>query len=141
MQGYRRLIYQAMRGEDIEIWGDPERMRDMVYVKDCTQIISLCFDVEDAESGVYNVGTGIGTTLKEQIKGIIDVFSPADHPSAIHYRPEKNDAPQYIFDISKTKKNLGYQPHYSYIEYLKDFKKEMLEQNFSKLWGHEKDYI
>lgn len=141
MEGYRQMIYMALKGEPISIWGDPSRVRDMVYVKDCTQLISLCMSVENAPSGVYNVGTGVGTSMEDQIRGIVEVFSPKDHPSTILYAPDKPDAPQYIFDITKGRTLLGYRPMYGYLDYLRDFKEEMLEERFALLWGKEKDYV
>lgn len=140
MQGYRSLIYAAINGDEIQIWGNPQKVRDIVYVKDCTQIISLCITNENAESGKYNVGTGIGTSLEDQIKGIIRVFSSSDNPSPIRYMPNMPDAPEYIFDISKTKEKLGYIPKYDYISYLEDFKQEMESNTFEKIWGKEQDY-
>ena len=141
MEGYRQMIYMALKGEPISIWGDPSRVRDMVYVKDCTQLISLCMSVENAPSGVYNVGTGVGTSMEDQIRGIVEVFSPKDHPSPILYAPDKPDSPQYIFDITKGRTLLGYRPKYGYLDYLRDFKEEMLEERFALLWGKEKDYV
>ena len=141
MQGYRQLIYRAISGEPIEIWGNPQRRRDMVYVKDCVQIIALCLTHDHAHSGYYNVGTGIGTTLEEQVRGIVSVFSPDGHPSPILYRPEKADAAEYVFDISKTRRELGYTPRYGYLDYLEDFRREMHEQRFARLWGTEQDYL
>ncbi len=140
MQGYRQMIYTAMRGDEIQIWGNPHKVRDIVYVKDCTQIIALCITKEDAESGKYNVGTGIGTSLEEQVNGIVKVFSPSSAPSPIRYMPNMPDAAEYIFDISKTKEKLGYIPKYNYIAYLEDFKKEMEQNTFEKLWGTEQTY-
>ena len=136
-QGYRLMIHKAMHSENISVWGDPYKVRDIVYVKDCCQIIEKCISVKNAESGIYNVGTGIGTTLEDQIKGIIEVFSPKYNPSQIFYDSEKPDSVEYIFDIDKAKRNLGYEPQYDYIAYLNDFKKEMLAQRFEKLWGRD----
>ncbi len=137
-QGYRRLIHMAQRGEPITIWGNPDKVRDIVYVKDCTQIIEKCIS-SDAESGTYNVGTGVGTTLREQVEKIVDVFSPLGHRSHISYDIDKPDTTEYIFDISKTKQNLGYVPQYGYLEYLLDFKKEMEKETFALLWGTNQD--
>ena len=89
---------------------------------------------------MYNVGTGIGTTLEEQIRGIVEVFSPKDHRSVISYDPSKPDSTEYIFDVSKTEKYLGYRMQYDYIKYLKDFKMEMEAQRFVKLWGKDKTF-
>ena len=137
-QGYRRLIHMAQGGEPITIWGNPDKVRDIVYVKDCTQIIEKCIS-SNAESGTYNVGTGIGTTLKEQVEKIVEVFSPLGHRSAISYDFDKPDTTEYIFDISKTKQNLGYVPQYGYLEYLHDFKDEMEKETFALLWGTNQD--
>lgn len=134
-QGYRLMIDKAIKGEPISIWGDPKRVHDIVYVKDCCQIIEKCISTLDAPNGMYNVGTGIGTTLEEQVRGIVEVFSPKEHPSQISYNPNKPDSTEYIFDISKTQKYLGYKMRYNYISYLQDFKKEMELQRFKKLWG------
>lgn len=131
---YRLMIHLAQKGEPLSVWGDPNKVRDIVYVKDCCQIIEKCIS-SNAESGTYNVGTGIGITMREQVEGIVKVFSPKDKPSPITYDSSKPDAVEYIFDISKTCKNLGYIPKYSYIDYLEDFKKELEAETFSKLWG------
>lgn len=133
-QSYRYLIERAKDGLPLELWGDPSCKRDIVYVKDCTQIIWLALDSE-LEGGVYNVGTGHGTSLEEQINGIIDVFSPKTNKSSIVYRPEMPDAPSYVMDVSKTIDELGYCPLFNYHDYLVDMKKEMDENRFISLWG------
>ncbi|MCK9625395.1 MAG: NAD(P)-dependent oxidoreductase [Bacteroidales bacterium] len=134
------IISQAKKGEDIELWGNPMIVRDMVYVKDCTQIIEKSLSA-NSEGGIFNVGTGIGTTREDQIKGIIKVFSSKSYKSKIIYRTDLPDSPQYIMDISKTQKELGFELKYNYIKYLLDYKKEMEENRFKKLWGVESDYI
>ena len=139
MQSYRYLIEQAMKGESIEMWGDPNIQRDIVYVKDCVQIITKALQV-NAEGGIYNVGTGVGTSFRKQIEGIIDIFSPENKKSKIIECPQKENSPQYILDISKTEKELGYQPKYDYISYLIDFKNEMQKEPFKNLWGTRNDY-
>lgn len=139
-QGYRLMIHKALLGEPISIWGDPNIKRDIVYVKDCTQIIERCISSE-AESGYYNVGTGIGVSLREQVEGIVDVFSPDNNKSKILYDSSKPDSIGYIFDVSKTKHKLGYMPKFDYISYLNDFKIEMERETFAKLWGYNMDIL
>lgn len=121
-RAWRLLIEKATKGEDIEVWGDASRPKDMVYVKDFCQMLYLACLVNQ-EFGYYNVGTGIGTTLLDQVKGMIEVFGE-DKKSNIIMRPDKPNAPQYIMDIENAKKELGYKPQYSYIDMLKDMKVE-----------------
>lgn len=75
--GYRILIDKAIKGEPIEIWGDANREKDMVYVKDFCQMLFKALFVDRSE-GYYNVGTGVGTSLLDQIKGIVQVFLSPD---------------------------------------------------------------
>ena len=122
--GYRLLIDNAIEGKDIEVWGDPTRVKDMVYVKDFAQMLYKALFV-DRQTGYYNVGTGIGTSLLDQINGMIEVFGEEGHKSNIIMCPDKPNAPQYIMDIDNAKEELGYVPKYDYISMLKDFKAEM----------------
>ena len=122
--GYRILIDKAIAGEDIEVWGDANRVKDMVYVKDFCQMLYKALFV-DREYGYYNVGTGVGTSLIEQIKGMVEVFGQEGKKSNIIMRADKDSAPQYIMDVEPAKKELGYEPQYDYISMLRDFKKEM----------------
>ena len=135
----RFLIYQAMKGEDIQIWGDPYRVLETCCVKDFLQIVEKSLEANH-EGGLYNIGSG-GSTLEERIRGIVEVFCPQEKKSNIMYCPEKRNSQQFVLDISKTKSELGYEPKYTWKDYLYDFKKEMQEQPFGKLWGYEKDFL
>lgn len=122
--GYRLLIDKARAGEPIEVWGDPERVKDMVYVKDFCQMLYRAVFV-DRNYGYYNVGTGVGTSLLDQIQGMIEVFGTSGKESELIMCPDKSNAPQYIMDIAPAVSELGYKPEYTYRKMLLDFKKEM----------------
>ena len=124
--GYRLLIDKAIAGETIEVWGNPDRVKDMVYVKDFCQMLYKAVFV-NRECGYYNVGTGIGTSLLDQIKGMIKVFNQGENKSKIIMRPDKPNSPQYIMDISSAVKELEYVPQYIYLDMLQDIKKEMYQ--------------
>lgn len=135
----RYLIYKALKGETIEIWGDPDRLLETCSIRDFLQIVEKSL-VANIDGGIYNIGSG-GSTLNERIKGIVEVFSPKESPSKIVYKPEKRNAMQFVLDISKTIKELGYHPQDTWKDYLISFKKDMETQPFKKLWGEESDYI
>jgi UDP-glucose 4-epimerase len=132
--GYRYLIQRAIQSEQIEIWGDPSVAKDIVYVKDFNQLVMKAME-SGRSNGIYNVGTGVPTSLDEQIKGIVQVFSPNDKPSEIIYRPEKPSQNSYLYDIDNARLELGYEPKYDYIQMLKDMKKEMEGDRFKHLEG------
>ena len=126
LRPFRKMIQQAINGETIEIWGNPNHVMDMVYIKDCCQLFYKGL-VANVEGGTYNVGTGIGTSLQQQVEGMIRVFT-VDKKSEIVYKPEKPNGKPFIMDISNAKEELGYEPQYDYISMLEDIKKEMIAQ-------------
>lgn len=132
MKAYRLMIDQAINGEPIEMWGDASKAHDIVYVKDFCQMLCKGI-VVDRNNGLYNVGTGIPVSLKEQIEGMVKVFSPQSKPSEIISRQDKPNSRSYVMDISKAKKELGYEPKYDYISYLEDFKNEMELDRYKEL--------
>lgn len=127
-----QMIDKAKLGEAIELWGNPNYAKDMVHVNDFSQM--LCKSVlSDRDSGLYNVGTGIAVTLKEQIETIIDVFSPKDSKSKIIYRPEMPYGGGFLMDIENAKDELGYEPKYSCRDLFEDYKHEMDLKRFDEL--------
>ena len=128
---YRYMIQRAINGQDIELWGNPNLGKDVIYVKDLCQMIFKSLFV-DRDTGTYNAGTGIKTSMREQIEGMIKVFSPKENPSKIIECPEKKDCDDFVMDITNIKEELGYEPQYNYMDYLKDYKKEMELQRFTK---------
>lgn len=138
MIAFRLLMDKAAKGEEIEVWGDPTKSKEMLYVKDLAQLIQQCIE-SDRVGGIYNVGSLKQVSLEEQIDGIIEVFSE-NKTSVKVYRPDKPDNLFNHLDISKTIAELGYSPKYTYIDWLKDFKKEMEQNRFEKLWGVREDY-
>ncbi|AGY54112.1 Putative UDP-glucose 4-epimerase [Bacteroidales bacterium CF] len=136
---YRMFIDKAISGEPIEIWGDASKVKEIVYVKDFVQIVEKCVE-SPLDGGFYNVGEEECVSLEEQVRGIIDVFGKEGHKSPVIYRSEMQDPSEFVFDISKTKNELGYKPKFNYRKSLTDFKQEMETNPFEKLWGKESDY-
>ncbi len=131
---YRYLIDRAIKGEPIEMWGNPDAFKDIVYVKDfCQMIYKGMF--ADVDGGTYNVGTGIKTSFRDQIQGIVDVFCDPENVSEIIEKPDKPSFTSFVMDIRKAEEELGYKPEYDYKAYLQDYKKEMMENRFEELWG------
>ena len=131
--GYRYMIARAINGQDIEMWGNPDAFKDIVYIKDLCQMVYKAI-FADVNGGLYCVGTGIKTTLRQQIEGMIKVFCPEGKKSAIIECPEKPSFVSFVMDIENAKKELGYVPEFPYMEYLIDYKKEMELKRFDKLW-------
>ncbi|MGD0780432.1 MAG: NAD(P)-dependent oxidoreductase [Dehalococcoidales bacterium] len=123
---FHQFIQKAMKSGPIEIWGEHKTVRDLVYVKDVTAAISQALKSENAR-GLYNIGSGKGLTIEDEAKAIIKAFSPPGKPSPLVYRPDIEEVRKrsYVWDISKAKRELDWEPRYSYYEAMVDYKKEM----------------
>lgn len=130
---YRYMIDRAVQGLPIEMWGNPDAFKDILYVKDLCRMMYLALFAR-VNGGVYNAGTGIATTLRQQIEGMVQVFSPKDAPSQIIEKPEGAGFTSFVMDIDNARRDLGYVPQYDYISYLNDYKKEQQAQRFDRLW-------
>lgn len=129
-----RMIDSAMKGEPLEIWGNPNYSKDMVHVYDCAQMICKAVEAK-RETGFYNVGTGVPVTLQQQIEAIIKVFSPKDKPSPIVYRPDKPCGGGFLMDVTNAKEELGYEPKYDVLALFQNYKEEMEINRFKELRG------
>jgi UDP-glucose 4-epimerase len=131
--GFQVFLEKAIRGDSIEIYGDKNVSRDIVYVKDVTDAFISAIKSGKAV-GLYNIASGKPLTLESQVKNIIKVFSSKDKKSEIKLLPgKKNNSSSYAFDISKARKDFNYNPKYSFEKLLLDYKKEIESKKFEFL--------
>ena len=130
---YRYMIERACNGLNIEMWGNPNAFKDILYVKDVCQMICRCV-TSDVDGGIYNAGTGKRTTLLQQIEGYIRFFSPSPANDMIIKKKDNPSFVSFVMDISKAEKELGYKPVYTFEKYLKDYKLERELKRFDNLW-------
>lgn len=124
---YRYLINRAIEGKPLELWGNPQKGIDLVYVKDLCQLVGQAVCVDSA-GGRFNVGSGKLTPLSEFFFEIVDVFSQPTKRSEIVFRPEKPDCADFLMDISSSVRELSYKPMYNCRLLLEDYKSEMQEE-------------
>ena len=134
---YRYMIDRATQGYDIEMWGNPDAFKDILYIKDLCRMMTLGLFAK-VNGGTYNAGTGIRTTLRQQIQGIIDVFAPDPSKTRIIEIPEASSFVSFVMDIENAKEELGYEPEYTYIKYLEDYKKEQELKRFDSIFLQKK---
>jgi UDP-glucose 4-epimerase len=127
------FIRNAMASRPIEIWGDPTKGQDVVYVKDVVGAIIGAIGSESAH-GLYNITSGVRTSLEEEARAIIKVFSPPGSPSEICYKPDMPSMPcTYLYDISKARRDFNYEIRYPLEKMFQDMKVEMAQERFPHL--------
>lgn len=118
------LILQVPNGqrEDIKIFGDDYDtkdgtcVRDYIHVNDLAQahILAMEYLEKGGESNVFNLGNGVGFTVKEVIETARTVTSHAI-PATIEAR-RAGDPSVLIASSDKAKQVLGWKPKYDDLE-------------------------
>jgi UDP-glucose 4-epimerase len=131
--GFQTFIENAISGKPIEIWGNTSIGRDIIYVKDVVDAFIKALEKDDI-NGLYNITSNYYLTLQEEIETIIRVFSKDAKNHKIILCPEKaHTIDSFLYDNSKAKRDLDWEPVYSFEDMLRDYKKEMENKNFEYL--------
>ncbi len=101
------LLARAHSGRPIEIWGDGSVVRDFVFVEDAVEGI-LAAATRGGDAGVFNIGSGVGTSLNELVEAILRV---ADREVTVDHHPGRPfDVPVNVLDVSHAREALDWQP-------------------------------
>jgi UDP-glucose 4-epimerase len=102
------FIRRVFRGEPPVIFGDGEQTRDFVHVSDVVEAIMLSLRNEGAR-GVFNIGSGEGVTINRLAHLILELMSREDL-RPIYAPPRLGDIRHSIADITRARKELGFEP-------------------------------
>ncbi|HJH28834.1 MAG TPA: NAD-dependent epimerase/dehydratase family protein [Methanosarcinaceae archaeon] len=69
-----KFIERVKNNQSPIIFGDGTNTRDFVSVHDIIDMVLLAIDNKKAEGEVFNVGTGVTTTITELAQNIIDIY-------------------------------------------------------------------
>jgi UDP-glucuronate decarboxylase len=109
------FVVQALRGEDITLYGDGQQTRSFCYVSDLVE--GLYKLMKGNEIGPVNIGNPGEFTIAELAQQVIELTGAK---SKLVKRPLPADDPkQRRPDISKAKAKLGYEPKVPLSEGLK----------------------
>lgn len=138
MLPWRFIMDRAIKGESVEVWGDPKRKKELLYIKDFTKAVELA--VSSNAEGIFNLSGYEPYTLEQQIDSLINVFCPSDSKSKKIYRPEKPNTPQNLLDSQKAREVLKWIPSYTWDKACEDIKAEMESEPIARLWGKAEDF-
>lgn len=101
------IINQAINKDTIEI-GNLTPTRDLLYITDA---IEGMLTIAQHGEGIYNIGSGKETSIKEVVETIINIIDPAKNYVSVESRRRSNaiDIPRMCADISRLNK-LGWSP-------------------------------
>lgn len=92
--------------DSVEVWGTGKATREFLFVDDAVKAIIDSVDCK--ESGPFNLGTGVETTVKELVETISNLVG---YEGNIVWNSDRPDGqPRRFYDMSKFKEAYGYVP-------------------------------
>lgn len=111
-------IRKLSSGAQAEMWGDGNKTRDYVFIDDVVNANLLALSVPDEHPNpVFNIGTGVETTLNTLYQKIADILGVPAHP--IYYPDRPGEQLRYCLDNTRARKEMGWEPQFSLDEGLK----------------------
>ncbi|SUJ13041.1 UDP-glucose 4-epimerase [Sphingobacterium spiritivorum] len=107
-------------GNGINIFEDGKESRDFVYISDVVEATILAIEKPEADNEVFNVGTGIATTVVDVAEGLTEAYG-IKVPIQISGNYRLGDIRHNFADLSKIKQRLGFEPKISFSEGLNRF--------------------
>lgn len=98
---------KMLAGEQVVINGDGEQTRDFIYVGDCAAANLMVTEGENV-SGIYNLGSGVATSINEIFSTLKDVTAYQNPP--IHGPAKLGETRHIYLTAEKAKQELGWQP-------------------------------
>lgn len=111
---------QIKNGNKINIFEDGKESRDFVYIDDVVEATILGLEKEEANNQVFNVGTGIATSVITVADQLVKNYN-IDVPITISGNYRLGDIRHNYADLTKIKKYLGFEPKVSFEEGIKKF--------------------
>ena len=103
------FIMQALKGEDITVYGDGSQSRSFCFVDDLVDGIVKMMGTEKGFNGPVNLGNPVEFTIMELAEKVLEL---TDSKSKIVFKPLPQDDPkQRCPDISLAKSKLNWEPY------------------------------
>jgi UDP-glucose 4-epimerase len=119
------FLAYLLKGEAVPVTGSLDRVRDLVHVDDVSAAWQRA--IERPVSGVLNIGTGIGTSVRDLIHRLVAVLGlPPDHPVR-ELGTSPGDQHSVYADIARARHELGWEPSISLEEGLASLKRWAVE--------------
>ena len=107
---------KVLRGEKIEIWGDGSVVRDYIYIGDAVSAMVLAANYVGDEC-VFNIGSGVGVSLKDIVKGIEEVTGKK--ANVTYTAARAFDVPVSVLDTTRARRALDWAPTTPFTEALR----------------------
>jgi len=115
----KAIISNVENKENIKLYGKGERERDYIYIDDVIRGIEFIY--ENNLSGIYNLGTGEGTSVKKIVDIVLNLCQ--NRIGLDYIEAENEDTSKVVLNVEKLKK-LGF----NYSINIKEGLKKIIEE-------------
>ena len=127
---------RILNGNNLDIYEDGLESRDFVYIDDVVDATILGIEKKQANGEVFNVGSGIATTVKEVAESLKKFYN-SDISISINGKYRLGDIRHNYADLNKAKSLLGFTPKYNFQKGILEFvnwvkTQEVMEDKYEK---------
>ncbi|MGO4679840.1 NAD-dependent epimerase/dehydratase family protein [Microbacterium sp. 2MCAF23] len=115
------------QGKDINIFEDGEESRDFVYIDDVVEATFLAATVPAAAGGIFNVGSGVATSVNEVVAALFDAYG-TEVPTHISGNYRLGDIRHNVADTTALREVLGFTPRVAFADGVKQFAEWVLTE-------------
>ena len=119
---------RILNRNDLDIYEDGLESRDFVYIDDAIDATILGIEKDKANGHVFNVGSGVATTVKEVAESLKKCYN-SDINISISRKFRLGDIRHNVADLKKVKDILGFSPKYDFQKGISKFVSWVKTQN------------
>ena len=131
MLPWRYMIRRCINGQDIEVYGDSSRLKELLYIKDFGAAVVRA--AETHVCGIFNLPGYKPYSLDEMVDGIMAAF--ATKGVRKKHRTDLPDTPQILLSGKKSREVLGWKPMWTWNDACMDMRSECIENPIELMWG------
>ena len=128
---WRSMIRKCIHNESLEVYGDPTRKKELLYIKDFARAVVVA--ANNHACGIFNLPGYKPYTLDEMVDGIMAAFAINKNNKV--YRHDMPNTPQILLAHKKSENILGWKPTWTWEAACQDMKKECMENPIELMWG------
>ena len=122
---------RMLNGNNVDIYEDGKESRDFVFINDVVDATLLALENKNANHQSFNVGSGVGTTVKEVAK-MLKAKYKSNVDLVVSGKFRIGDIRHNIADLTKSKQLLGFEPKVDFATGISKFVEWVLTQEVQK---------
>ncbi|MBN2201194.1 NAD-dependent epimerase/dehydratase family protein [bacterium] len=104
-----RFLKSALEGRPLQVHGDGEQTRDFVFIDDAVDATLQASFLSKAEGQIYNVGTGIETTINTLVEKVLSAAGSSS-PIETMDRLDIDNIRRRVLNIEKIRREIRWTP-------------------------------